>query len=115
MDRIFAAIGTAVCVVYFTGAALAGEGFAGVWSVKDTDGKDFNITLTADGKASAERSGEGMSGTWKKDGDAAVITWNSGWTTKIKKSGDGYVKSAYGKGVPLDGEPTNTSAAKMVK
>jgi len=34
-------------------AALAGSDFEGVWAVKDTDGKPFDITLSADGKATA--------------------------------------------------------------
>lgn len=115
MNRLFAALATAACAAFVSAAALAGDGFAGVWAVKDTSGNDFNITLTEDGKASAERSGEGLSGTWKKDGDAAVIKWVSGWTTKIKKSGNGYTKSAYNEDAALDGEPTHTSAAKKVK
>ena len=56
-----------------------------------------------------------MTGTWKEDGNAAVITWSTGWTTKIVKDGDGYKKTAYGKGQPLDGPPTNSSDAQKGK
>lgn len=115
MKRLSAAIGTTVCAAFFSVAALAGDMVPGVWSVKDTKGNDFNITLSEDGKASAERAGEGLSGTWKKEGDAVVISWQSGWTTKIKKSGEGYMKAAYDKGTALDGDPTHTSDAKKVK
>ncbi len=33
-----------------------------------------------------------MNGTWKEDGNAAVITWDTGWTTKITKEGNQYKK-----------------------
>ena len=49
----------------------------------------------------------------KEDGGAAVITWTTGWTTKIAKEGSGYKKTAY-KGKP-DGDPTNSSDAEKVK
>ena len=29
-----------------------------------------------------------MTGTWAEEGGAAVVKWNSGWTTKIVKDGD---------------------------
>jgi hypothetical protein len=53
-----------------------------------------------------------MAGTWKEDGSSAVITWDSGWTTKITKDGDHFVKTSFKKGEPLDGKPTNTSDAQ---
>ena len=40
-----------------------------------------------------------------------MISWASGWTTKIAKEGDKFVKTAFKKGVPLDAPPTNTSDA----
>ena len=55
-----------------------------------------------------------MTGTWKEDGGAAVIKWDTGWTTKIIKEGDKYKKTAYDKGKPLDGPPTNSSDAEKV-
>jgi hypothetical protein len=91
-----------------------GDDFQGTWKVADTGGQAFEIVLAADGKASANRSGEGMSGTWKKDGAAAVITWDTGWTTKIQKDGDKFTKVAYEKGGPTS-EPKNTSPAEKVK
>ena len=94
--------------------ALTASAFEGVWKVKDTAGHPFEITLSSDGAAKATR-GEGMSGTWKEEGNSAVITWNTGWTTKITKEGDRYVKTAYGKGQSLTTTPTNTSEAEKVK
>jgi hypothetical protein len=82
--------------------------------VKDTAGQPFEITLSGGGAAKASR-GEGMVGTWKEEGKTAVITWNTGWTTKIAKEGDQYKKTAYGKGQPLDGPPANSTDAQKVK
>jgi hypothetical protein len=44
-----------------------------------------------------------------------VITWNTGWVTKIAKEGDRYKKSAYRKGQPLGGASANSSDAEKVK
>lgn len=90
-----------------------GDEFAGTWKVSDSAGQPFEITLADDGKASASRAGEGMSGSWKRDGGAAVIAWDTGWTTKIQKDGNKFSKVAYEKG-GTSGEPKNTSAAEKV-
>ena len=86
--------------------ALAASPFEGTWSVKDTDGKAFDITLGADGKATSTHPKE-MTGTWAEEGGAAVVKWNSGWTTKIVKDGDTYKKEAF----KADGSPASTSEA----
>src|SRR5262249_8097493 len=95
-------------------ASLAASDFVGRWKVKDIAGQPFEITLSSDGAAKATR-GEGMIGTWKEEGKTAVITWNTGWTTKITKENDHYKKTAYRKGQSLDGPPANSSDAQMAK
>jgi len=70
--------------------------------------------LSSGGVAKATR-GEGMTGTWKEEGNAAVIRWNTGWTTKITKEGDQYKKTAYRKGQALDAPPANSSDAERAK
>ena len=95
-------------------ASLAASAFEGVWKVNDTAGQPFEITLSSGGVAKATR-GERMTGTWKEEGNAAVITWNTGWTTKITKEGNRYKKTAYRKGQALDASPTNTSDAERAK
>ena len=109
-----AALAAVFAIAITTLASLAASDFEGVWKVTDTAGKPFEITLSADGTAQANR-GEGMTGTWKEEGAAAVITWKTGWTTKIEKDGDHYKKTAYGKGQPLDGPPANSSDAQKAK
>jgi hypothetical protein len=99
----------AAALALTAGASIAG-GFGGTWKVKDTAGKDFQIVLADDGTATADRSGEGMKGKWAEEGGAAVITWDTGWKTKIAKDGDGYKKTAY----EGDAEK-NSSAAEKVK
>jgi hypothetical protein len=105
----------ATCFIGLTSlASLAASAFEGVWKVKDTAGQPFEITLSSGGVAKATR-GEGMTGTWKEEGNAAVITWNTGWTTKITKEGNRYKKTAYRKGQALDAPPTNSSDAERAK
>ena len=84
---ITVAAGCLICMTSLP--ALAVSAFEGVWQVKDTSGKPFEITLSSGGAAKATR-GEGITGTWKEEGDVAVITWNTGWTTKITKQGNQY-------------------------
>lgn len=114
MSRLAKAVSVALAacvVVVMTGfASFAASEFEGVWTVKDTSGKPFEITLSADGKAKGSHA-EAKEGTWKQEGDSAVISWSTGWTTKITKEGDHYVKAAFKKGEPLTGKPTNTSPA----
>ena len=95
-------------------ASFAASDFEGVWKVKDSAGKQFEITLSGGGTAKAT-GGEAMIGSWKEEGNAAVITWNTGWTTKITKNGNRYEKTAHGKGQPLTGKPINSSDAEKVK
>jgi len=87
--------------------------YAGTWKTKDTGGGDFDITLAADGKASGTRGSEALTGTWKEDGGAAVIKWDSGWTTKIAKEGDTYKKMGYEK--DASAAPNSTADAVKVK
>ena len=106
---------TAACLIGMTSlASLAASAFEGVWRVKDTAGRPFEITLSSGGVAKATR-GEGMTGTWKEEGNAAVIRWKTGWTTKITKEGDQYKKTAYRKGQALDAPPANSSDAERAK
>jgi hypothetical protein len=113
--RIVTAVLTAAVAVAVTaGGSLAASQFEGTWKVADTAGQTFEITLAGDGSAKATRDAEGMTGTWKEEGSAAVIIWNTGWTTKISKDGDNYTKTAFKKGEAMD-KPANSSAAEKVK
>ena len=94
---------------------LADSEFSGTWEVHDTKDQPFEITLFGSGTAEANRAGEGMTGTWAVEGPpdsaTAVITWDTGWTTKITHMADGYVKTAYDQTAAA---PTNTSAARKL-
>jgi hypothetical protein len=90
---------------------LDGNEFVGTWAVEDSNGEPFEITLSASAAAEANRDGEGMTGTWDADGPSAVISWNTGWTTKITRTGDAFVKTAYD---TTAAAPTNTSPAEKV-
>ena len=88
--------------------------FAGKWTVADTAGTPFEITLGDNGTATANHSGEAMEGTWKEEKGAVIISWKDGWTTKIAKDGGGYKKTAWDKGLSTVDPPTNTSSAEKV-
>jgi hypothetical protein len=114
MKKFNTAVLAAVALALTGVASFAASQFEGKWKVTDTAGKAFEITLASDGTAKADR-GEGMTGTWKEEGGAAVITWDTGWTTKVSKDGDKYTKAAFKKGEATDGKPANSSAAEKVK
>jgi len=109
-----AIFGLAAAVAINPAASFAASEFEGTWKVKDTAGKPFEITLSGNAAAKADR-GEGMSGTWKEEGETAMITWNTGWITKITKEGNRYKKAAYRKGQSLGSTPANTSDAERIK
>lgn len=98
-------------LVSATGASLAESQFCGTWKVQDSAGSPFEITLFPSGTAEANRSGEGMSGTWTEEEQSAVIEWDTGWTTKITKTGNAFIKTAYDQTAAI---PTNTSEAEKV-
>jgi hypothetical protein len=109
------ALAAAAALAMTAVASFADGAFEGAWNVADTAGKTFEITLANDGTAKANRVGGPATGTWTVEGSSAVITWNTGWTTKIAKAGDTYTKTAFKKGEPLDGKPTNSSTAEKTK
>jgi len=39
-----------------------------------------------------------MAGAWKEEGKSAVISWSTGWVTRIARERDRYRKTAYRKG-----------------
>ena len=98
---------------FLVGAALAATAFEGTWKTQDTKGNAFEIVLSADGKAKGNRAEEGLTGTWKVDGNSALITWDSGWMTKIVKEGNQFKKLAFEKGAS-DGTPTHTADAQKM-
>lgn len=109
-----ATLAVAACAFLFAAPAFAAEGFTGKWKTKDTEGKAFEITLMKDGSAKSTQ-GKGYEGKWTEEGGAAVIKWDTGWTTKIAKEGDGYMKTAFEKGKSTDDKPANSSKAEKAE
>ena len=106
LARVTAAFAAIVFAIALTSAAgFAAEGFVGKYKTTDTNGKPFTIWLSDNGAAKGDRADEGLAGMWKEEGSAAVITWDSGWVTKITKEGDSYKKTALKDGKPV-GEAT---------
>jgi hypothetical protein len=108
LARTAPVVAALVLAVALAGSAFAAEGFVGKYKTTDTDGKPFTIWLSDNSSAKGDRADEGLAGMWKEEGSAAVITWDSGWVTKITKEGDKYKKTAEkdGKAVgsPVDAE-----------
>jgi hypothetical protein len=90
--------------------ALVASGFVGKWKTTDSHGKPFTIWLSDDGKAKGDlaANNKGLLGTWKEDGNSAVITWDSNWTTTITKEGNSYKKTATENGKPA-GKPAEAT------
>jgi len=92
----------------------AANDLEGTWEVKNSGGNPFDITLLADGKATSTLHPD-QTGVWKEQGSAAVITWSTGWTSKIEKVDGHYNHTAYRPGQPLNSSPNNTSDAERVR
>ena len=106
LARTTAAFAAIALAIVLSASAFAASGFVGKWKTTDTEGKPFTIWLSDDGTAKGDRADEGLSGMWKEEGNAAVITWDSGWVTKISKEGNSYKKTALEKGKPV-GSPSD--------
>ena len=110
---------TRVFVAAVLAAVLSGSAFAGDWAGKymteDTKGNEMRITLTGDGAAKGLKHGKTLDGTWTNEGAAAVIKWSTGWTTKLSKDGDTYIKSAYRPGTPIEDGPTHKGPAEKIE
>jgi hypothetical protein len=110
-----ASVPVAVLFAFSLTAAItfAASQFEGTWNTQDSKGHPFKITLSADGEAMGDRAEEGLIGTWKPEGDSAVINWDSGWVTKIVKEGDKFEKQAF-EG-DASGTPTHSAEAEKQK
>lgn len=95
-------------------AGLHADELKGVWTVEDTTGRPFAITLFADGTATSTLRPD-MIGTWTEQGQSVVVSWKTGWTTKITSANGRYIHSAYREGQSLDGPPVSTSEAQRVR
>lgn len=114
LGRTMVAVTMAMLTLSLTSiAAAAGSEYVGVWKLEDTKGEPFQITLSEGGEAQGRHSDKEMKGTWKEVDGAAVITWGTGWFTKISKDGSGYKKTAYKKS--LSDPPTSSSVAVKVR
>lgn len=91
-------------------SVMAGE-YEGKWLLNDSHGKPFEAIFSKDGTASGTHGDAMKHGTWKEENGAIVIHWNTGWTTRIEKKGNKYVKTAFKPGASLTDTPTDTSDA----
>src|SRR5262245_47915523 len=107
ISKATAALAVLALVLVITSAmAFAASDFVGKWKTTDSQGKPFTIWLSDDGKAKGDlaSNNKGVAGMWKEEGNSAVITWDSNWTTTITKEGNSYKKAATENGKPV-GKP----------
>lgn len=107
----YAALLSMVLFIGLSSNVFAGE-YEGSWMLYDTHGDDFEATLSADGTASGTHGDSMKHGTWTEVDGAVVISWKTGWTTRIAKQGDKYVKTSFKPGTTITDAPTDTSDAK---
>lgn len=100
----------AIVAVLTIGASFAGD-WAGKYMTEDTKGNAMSITLADGGKATGEKLGHILTGKWTNVDGAAVIKWDTGWTTKLAKDGDRHEKTAYRAGTSMEDGPVNTGSA----
>lgn len=114
MTSLFSRFSTLISFILFLGISnnvMAGE-YEGSWLLYDTHGGGFEATLSTDGSASGTHGDSMKHGTWKESDGAVVISWKTGWTTRIAKQGDKYIKTSYKPGTTVSDKPTDTSEAK---
>lgn len=114
MNKAVCVLVALVSVGLTSSPSFANSAFEGVWKVTDSSGKPFEITLSADGTAKSTLLPM-MVGSWKEEGNAAVIRWNTFWVTKIMKQGGAYKKIAYKRDESMSAPPYNTSPADKEK
>src|SRR5689334_20364566 len=100
--------------VVISSTSFGASVFEGVWTVEDTGGNKFEIVLSSNGTAKSNLRPD-MIGSWKEQDDAAVIMWETGWTTKIVKSASQYLHLAYRPHSPPNGPPAGSSKAQKIK
>jgi hypothetical protein len=106
ITHFFTKATVAAAALAFATVAFAASGFVGKWKTEDTKGQAFTIWLSDDGVAKGDEGGKALAGSWKEEGNAAVITWDTGWVTTLTKEGDKYTKTATENGKPA-GKPTS--------
>ncbi len=84
--------------------------FIGKWEVGEGNGRNFFITLEANGDA---RKNLGPAhGTWTLVDGEARITWDDGWHDAIRKVGSKHEKFAYEPGKTFSDPPSNVTEAR---
>jgi hypothetical protein len=92
-------------------ATLPGRGhFIGKWEVGDGNGRNFFITLEANGDA--KKSLGATHGTWALVDGEARVSWDDGWHDIIRKVGTKHEKLAFEPGRSLDDTPSNVTDAR---
>jgi hypothetical protein len=93
-----------------TGMLPSRSHFIGKWEVGEGNGRNFFITLEANGDAT-KSIGAGH-GTWTLVNGEARVTWDDGWHDVIRKVGTKHEKFAFEPGKSYDDPPSNVTEAR---
>ncbi len=84
--------------------------FIGTWTMRGSEGEDFQAILNADGTSTSDW-GPGETGTWQVIDGKAYVTWTDGWKEIIERDGAGYRKYGFEPGKDFTDQPSNESEA----
>jgi hypothetical protein len=107
-------VAATLAVALSIGTAQAATDFTGTWITTDTMGHPMQIDLYANGNARLVRAGERVTGKWAAGDKYALISWRSGWSTKIVKRIGKFKKFAY-ENPTAEGRPVDKALAVRVE
>jgi hypothetical protein len=113
--RSAATLAALVVTAGLSSAALAAVDFTGRYATTDGTGKPMQIVLAPNGHAWGHRPGEYLRGAWAAGKRYAVISWTTGWSTKLVKRGGHFKKFAYAPGHAPKGKPLSKAYAVRVQ
>lgn len=93
--------------------------FVGIWKAQDGKGRDYYITIAADGSATStwtatEDQRRNQTGVWKAVEGGVLVSWHNEWRDQLVAVDSGFLKKAFAPKMKLEGEPANTSPAVKV-
>ncbi len=86
----------------------------GRWKIFHSDGKPIWVEVKADGSCRSDWA-QGEKGRWKLEKGRLLLDWSDGWRDLIVVEGQQFRKIGYAPGVPLEGKPSNRTAAYKIQ
>ena len=86
----------------------------GRWKIFHSDGTPIWVEVRPDGTCTSDWA-KGERGRWTLDQGKLLLDWSDGWRDLITVDGQRLRKKGYAPGAPLEGQPSNQTAAYKVK